>query len=91
MVKHLNINVFGKVQGVFFRVYTQKKAEELGLTGFVQNEPDGSVYIEAEGEETLLKDFTSWCNVGSPNAEVSKVIITEGGIKNFSGTFYINR
>jgi acylphosphatase len=91
LVKHLNINVFGKVQGVFFRVYTQKKAEELGLRGFVQNEPDGSVYIEAEGAETILKDFTAWCNVGSPDAEVSKVIITEGEIKKFTETFYINR
>jgi acylphosphatase len=91
LVKHLNIKVSGKVQGVFFRVYTQKKAEELGLTGFVQNEPDGSVYIEAEGEEILLNELTKWCYSGSPDSEVSSVIITEGMINNFAGTFYINR
>ena len=48
------IKVFGKVQGVGFRYYTQRKAVELGITGFVQNRPDGSVYIEAEGEEEDL-------------------------------------
>jgi acylphosphatase len=51
MKKHFNIRISGRVQGVFFRASTKAKAEELGISGFVQNEPDGSVYIEAEGEE----------------------------------------
>jgi acylphosphatase len=72
-------------------VYTQKKAAELGLTGFVQNEPDGTVYIETEGEENTLNEFTKWCYSGSPDSEVSGVIITEGTIRNFTGTFNINR
>jgi len=45
------IKVFGYVQGVFFRYTTRKVAKILGLTGFVKNMADGSVYIEAEGPE----------------------------------------
>jgi acylphosphatase len=46
---HYQITVSGKVQGVWFRKSTQDKARELGLRGFVRNQPDGSVYIEASG------------------------------------------
>ncbi|MBI2506744.1 MAG: acylphosphatase [Candidatus Colwellbacteria bacterium] len=38
--RHLNIRVFGQVQGVFFRDSTRRKAEELGIKGFARNEPD---------------------------------------------------
>ena len=67
------IRVFGKVQGVGFRYYTQKKALELDVTGFVQNRPDGSVYIEAEGEEEKLDAFILWCNEGPGWARVTNV------------------
>jgi acylphosphatase len=67
------IKVFGKVQGVGFRYYTQRKAVELGITGFVQNRPDGSVYIEAEAEEEDLDRFILWCHEGPAWARVTKV------------------
>jgi acylphosphatase len=67
------IKVYGKVQGVGFRYYTHKKANELGLTGFVQNRPDGSVYIEAEGQEEKLDEFILWCHEGPGWARVTKV------------------
>jgi acylphosphatase len=73
MVLHRNISVKGKVQGVFFRAYTKKKAEELGLNGFVKNVKDGSVYIEAEGEENILIEFINWCYKGSPGSKVESV------------------
>lgn len=85
MVKHLNIKVFGLVQGVYFRRYSFEKAQELAINGFVRNEPDGSVYIEAEGEPELLKKFTNWCRVGSPGSRVEKVTINEAPLKNFRG------
>ena len=47
---HINIHITGRVQGVNFRTYTKEKAEELGILGFVRNETDGSVYLEAEGD-----------------------------------------
>ena len=69
------VRVSGKVQGVGFRYYTHKKATELGLTGFVQNKPDGSVYIEAEGIEEKLDEFILWCNEGPGWARVTNVQI----------------
>lgn len=71
------IRVFGKVQGVGFRYYTQKKASELDITGFVQNRPDGSVYIEAEGEEEKLDAFILWCNNGPAWARISNVQVQQ--------------
>jgi acylphosphatase len=67
------IKVYGRVQGVGFRYYTQKKANELGITGYVKNRPDGSVYIEAEGEQENLELFIDWCEVGPSWAHVTKL------------------
>jgi acylphosphatase len=84
MVKHLNIRVHGKVQGVVFRWSAQKEAEKLGLTGFAKNEADGSVYIEAEGEEKVIEQFLKWCKNGPEMAVVSKLETEEAKVKNFS-------
>lgn len=77
MKKHFNIRISGRVQGVFFRASTKAKAEELGISGLVQNEPDGSVYIEAEGEETPLEKFIEWCRRGPELAEVTSCSASE--------------
>ena len=71
--KAVILKVYGKVQGVGFRYYTNRKANELGLKGFVKNKPDGSVYIEAEGEENQLVSFIDWCQDGPSWARVTKV------------------
>lgn len=60
-MKHFKLNVSGTVQGVFFRASTKDAADRLGIKGFVRNEPDGSVYIEAEGEEEKLNQFMECC------------------------------
>jgi len=73
MDKHYNIRVYGRVQGVFFRASTQEKAHELGVKGYVKNEPDGSVYIEAEGPAEALDAFLEWCHKGPAAARVDKV------------------
>ena len=49
------IRVNGKVQGVWFRAFTHDRATELGLTGWVQNETDGTVYLEIEGNKQKLE------------------------------------
>ena len=67
------IRVQGKVQGVFFRASTQEKAEELGLKGWVRNEPDGSVLIHAEGDEEELRRLVEWCWQGPSAASVKDV------------------
>ena len=67
------INVYGRVQGVFFRSTTQKIAKDLGLSGFVKNMPDGSVRIEAEGPKEDLEQLLKFAHRGSSFANVEKV------------------
>lgn len=83
-MKHLTIRVSGKVQGVFFRASTKEKADVLAVKGFVRNEPNGDVYIEAEGEEVALHEFEAWCQQGPPRASVSNIDVHTGEIKNFT-------
>lgn len=73
MPKRLHITVHGRVQGVFFRTTAQKRAIELGLTGFVQNDAGGSVSILAEGPEERLQALLDWCYTGPRWAKVEKV------------------
>ena len=89
-MKHIVIIVSGKVQGVFFRASTKEKADQLGLKGFARNEPDGSVYIEAEGVDQSLDEFVAWCRTGPSRAQVTHLAIKEGVVKNYS-TFDIRR
>src|SRR4030065_184868 len=57
MTPHLDITISGFVQGVSFRYYAAAKAKNLKLTGYVQNQPDGTVSIEAQGDPNALQDF----------------------------------
>ncbi|MBS7619366.1 acylphosphatase [Candidatus Bathyarchaeota archaeon] len=66
----VHIYVSGRVQGVFYRSSTQKKARELSITGWVKNLEDGRVEIVAEGEEDKLKKFIEWCRIGPVMARV---------------------
>jgi acylphosphatase len=90
LTKHYNITVTGKVQGVFYRAFTQKEAQRLHVLGFVRNQPNGDVYIEAEGEEAVLQEFISWCKKGSPTSVVKEVRAQEAELKKFS-EFKIDR
>ena len=90
MKKACAIQITGKVQGVFFRASTKDKADELGVKGYVRNERDGSVYVEAEAEEYVLKQFIDWCKQGPPRASVDSCTVTELGVQGFS-SFEIRR
>jgi acylphosphatase len=90
MVKHFSILIRGRVQGVFYRASAKEMAMQLGIKGIVRNEEDGSVYIEAEGEEDALNQFISWCRKGPPRAMVTDVHVEEGSINNYS-SFRIDR
>jgi len=83
------IRVSGKVQGVFFRASTQETAQRLGVSGIVRNEPDGSVYVEAEGDESSLNQFIAWCRHGPPRAKVVTFVMNEMNPKGYVG-FKIN-
>lgn len=84
MMKHVTIRVSGKVQGVFFRASTEKEAQKLKLSGIVRNELDGSVYIEAEGNETAIEQLIVWCRKGPERARVDKCEVTEGQPKGYT-------
>ena len=84
MQKHISIKVSGRVQGVYYRASTHEEAQRLGLKGFVKNEPDGSVYIEAEGDVVVLNALVAWCKQGPPAARVTNVEIQEGTWKGFT-------
>ncbi|UKT63221.1 acylphosphatase [Pedobacter mucosus] len=82
-MKHLNIIITGKVQGVGFRETTKIIANQMMVTGFARNEKDGSVYIEAEAEDIFLEEFVNWCNEGPDRSRVESVVTTEGEVKNY--------
>ena len=67
------IRIKGYVQGVGFRWSAAREAKNLGITGFVKNLSNGSVYIEAEAEEEQLKDFVEWCKKGPDFCSVESV------------------
>ncbi len=67
------IKVFGYVQGVFFRYTTRKIARRLGLTGYVKNMPDSTVYIEAEGPDDKLLELLEFSKKGPKHAHVERV------------------
>lgn len=89
-MKRLTIKISGKVQGVFFRASAKDVADTLGIAGFVKNATDGSVYIEAEGDEEKLNQFVGWCHQGPSRAVVESVDVEERSIQGFT-TFEVKR
>lgn len=67
------MKIYGEVRGVGFRDAAYWVARKLYVAGFIMNEPDGTVYVEAEGEEAALKKFLAWCRKGPITAKVTKV------------------
>jgi len=66
--------VYGRVQGVFFRVFVAEHAHELSLTGYVRNLPWRAVEVVAEGERKQLEKLIGYLKVGSADARVEKVV-----------------
>jgi len=73
MIKRIECKVTGRVQLVMFRDFTKRNARHLGLLGTVKNEKDGSVSVEAEGEEEKLKDLVDLLYKGSILSKVVNV------------------
>lgn len=71
--QRLSARITGRVQGVGFRNFTQHTARDLGLTGWVRNEPDGSVRLEAEGPRSALNDLHEAVQQGPRMARVEAV------------------
>jgi len=85
MIEHRTIRVQGRVQRVRFRVSAQGEADRLGLHGYARNEPDGTVYLEVEGEPDVLEQFTRWCRKGPMFAHVDSCDVAIGEPRNLRG------
>lgn len=68
----LRIRVIGRVQGVGFRFFSMQSAQEHGVRGWVKNCPDGSVEMEAEGEDSVVKEFIARIEKGNSWARVER-------------------
>lgn len=71
--KQLSARIHGRVQGVGFRHFTKARARKLDVTGWVRNEPDGSVRLEAEGDEAALSSLLDAVREGPRAARVDTV------------------
>jgi len=71
--KRVRATVHGRVQGVAFREYTRREAARLGVSGWVQNQHDGTVAVLCEGEAARVDALVAWLSVGSPYAFVTRV------------------
>ncbi len=83
----VKLKISGIVQGVFFRTSTRNHASMLGLSGWVRNNPDGSVEVWAQGDREGLMELISWCRHGPPGASVEEVTVdwvTPGNMRGFS-------
>ena len=72
-----SFKIVGRVQGVGFRYRTWEKAQDLGLTGYVQNNYDGSVTCLIQGEEPVVNMMEEWLTQGPSYAFVEELIPLE--------------
>jgi acylphosphatase len=82
-MKCVQIHIYGRVQHKGFRFLAMQKAYQYGIRGYIQNRKDGSLYIEAEGEEEQLNEFMEWCKKGPMGSTVEEVKAEDGEIKNY--------
>lgn len=80
MTTAVDVIVTGRVQGVSFRMYTEAEARRLGVTGWVRNEPDGSVAGHFEGSEDAVRELVAWCRSGPSYARVIGVDVRPGDL-----------
>ena len=70
-----HVLISGRVQGVFFRAYTQEAARARGILGWVMNTRDGRVEAVLEGGKEQVEDMINWCHQGSPMSRVTGVTV----------------
>lgn len=76
-MRKVKILVSGRVQGVYFRLFTQNKAKHFGIKGSAKNLADGRVEIIAEAEDAVIEKFIKWCSKGPITARVDQIEIAE--------------
>ena len=71
------VTVSGRVQGVFFRQTCADRARSERVTGWVRNDPEGSVTAHFEGPPEAVEAMVAWCRTGPPAARVERVNVSE--------------
>jgi acylphosphatase len=89
--KRVRVRVTGVVQGVSYRASTQAEARDLGVVGWVKNEPDGAVLLEAQGAPAAVDALIAWCRQGPAFAEVDAVDVTPIAVEPGATRFEIRR
>lgn len=78
-MERLTLTIAGQVQGVGLRYAVCARARELGISGWVRNNADGSVGVVAEGTPESLRAFFNWCYTGVRSARVDAILAGWGG------------
>jgi acylphosphatase len=78
-LKTVTVRIEGRVQGVYYRAWTEQTARRLDLDGWVRNRRDGSVEAVFSGPETQVDEMLRRCAEGPPYAKVTKVTVTDEG------------
>jgi acylphosphatase len=87
----VHLKIKGRVQGVYFRASTVAQAQQLGVTGWVANSPDGSVEVVAEGARARIEELLAWCRRGPSGAKVTNVEVRRGTATHEFKSFGIKR
>jgi acylphosphatase len=74
-LRRAHIRVEGRVQGVYFRAETRRRALALGISGWVRNTPEGTLEAVFEGEQDPVERLVAWCKRGPPGAIVEAVSV----------------
>lgn len=85
MDKAVDVRISGRVQGVSFRYYMRERAEQLGVLGWVRNEPDGTVTGHFEGPADAVDALVAWCHDGPRSARVTGVAVSESAPAGVAG------
>jgi acylphosphatase len=84
-LRTVHVRIEGRVQGVGYRVWTQRVAMGLGLEGWVRNRRDGSVEAMFQGPDAAVADMIARCETGPSGSAVTRVTVMGDGVGTFSG------
>lgn len=73
MKQRLTLTIHGVVQGINLRSMIKVQALALGLSGYVMNQPDGTVLVEAEGEKEKMEELMKWLNTKPGNCQIYRM------------------
>lgn len=90
-VRRVHVFVSGLVQGVWYRLGTEREAQRLGLAGWVRNLSDGGVEFTAQGAPDDVERLLAWARRGPPDARVDRLEVTEGPPEAMSEEFVVRR